>query len=101
MKKILSLVLVLILAMSVFAVVASAADGSGTAVEFPETTLPSIAEAFQAVSDFLKLEAFTPYVEAFHTAFGDFYIQLDVWLRAIGVVLNSAIGDLLGSGIFG
>lgn len=100
MKKILSLVLVLVLTMSLFAVVA-AAEGTGTPVELPETTLPSIGEAFQAVSDFLKLEALTPYFDAFHAAFGDFYIQLDVWLRAIGVVLNGALGEFLSSGFFG
>lgn len=101
MKKILSLVLVLVLAMSVFAVVASATEGTGTPVELPETTIPSVGEAFDAISDFFKLEALTPYFEAFHTAFADFYIQLDVWLRALGVVINGVLGDMLGNGFFG
>lgn len=105
MKKILSVVLVLVLMMSV-AVVAFATDGAletpGTETVFPETpSMPSIDGIFNAISDFLKLEAFAPYVEGFHEALGDFYIQLDLWLRALGVVLNNAIGGLLNSGIFG
>ncbi len=105
MKKILSVILVLALMMSV-AVMASATDGalgnSGTEAVFPEApSMPSIDEAFNALADFLKLEAFAPYISAFHEALSDFYIQLDLWLRALGVVLNGAIGGLLNSGIFG
>ena len=100
MKKILSLVLVLVLMMSV-AVVAFATDGAGTEVAVPDEGIPSVGEMFQAFSDFLKLEAFTPYIDAFHSAFGQFYVQLDVWLRALGVVVNNYLGDLLNSGFFG
>jgi hypothetical protein len=97
MKKILSLVLVLVLMMSV-AVVASAADT--TEAILPEGAAVSIGEAFQAFSDFLKLEAFQPYFDAFHTAFGDFYIQLDVWLRAIGIAVNGFLDYLISNGFF-
>ncbi len=105
MKKILSVILVLVLMMSV-AVMASAADGAldnaGTGVTFPQApSMPSIDEAFNALADFLKLEAFAPYIEGFHEALSGFYIQLDLWLRALGVVINGAIGGLLNSGIFG
>lgn len=105
MKKILSVVLVLVLMMSV-ALVASATDGAlgnaGTEAVFPEVPeMPSIDTIFNAVSDFLKLEAFKPYISGFHEALGGFYVQLDLWLRALGVVLNGAIGGLLNSGIFG
>ena len=104
MKKILSLVLVLVLMMSV-AVMASAADGAfedaGTATLPEAAAMPSIDEAFNALADFLKLEAFAPYIAGFHEALSGFYIQLDLWLRALGVVLNGAVGGLLNSGIFG
>jgi len=98
MKKILSLVLVLVLMMSV-AVMASATDGAldnaGTAVTFPESaSMPSIDEAFEALADFLKLEAFAPYISAFHEALSDFYKQLDLWLRALGVVVNNVLGGV-------
>lgn len=94
MKKILSLILVLILMMSV-AVVASAADGTGTSVTLPDAgSLPSLNDAFMAISDFLKLEAFAPYISGFHEALGDFYIQLDLWLRALGVVINGVLGGV-------
>lgn len=99
MKKILSVVLVLVLMMSV-AVMASATDSalssSGTAVTFPESaSMPSLDEAFNAIADFLKLEAFTPYISSFHEALSDFYIQLDLWLRALGVFVNGVL-----SGVF-
>ena len=104
MKKILSVVLVLVLMMSV-AVMASAEgalDNTGTEVVLPDMgSLPSIDEAFNALSDFLKFEAFAPYISGFHEALSGFYIQLDLWLKAIGPVLNNAIGSLLNSGIFG
>ena len=98
MKKFLSLVLVVILMMSV-AVMASAEgtalEGSGTTSILPDTTtIPSVGEMFDAVSDFLKLEAFMPYVESFHTALSDFYVQLDLWLRALGVVINGVLGGV-------
>ena len=98
MKKILSLVLVLVLMMSV-AVMASATDGAlgntGTEVTFPQTpSMPSLDEAFNAIADFLKLEAFAPYVQSFHEALGDFYIQLDLWLRALGVVIHGVLGGV-------
>ena len=98
MKKFLSLVLVLVLMMSV-AVMASAEgtalEGSGTTATLPGAdSLPSIGEMFDAVSDFLKLDAFMPYVDSFHTAMADFYVQLDLWLRALGVVLNGVLGGM-------
>ena len=97
MKKFLSLVLVLVLMMSV-AVIASAEGplpGTGTDAVLPEAgALPSIGEMFDAVSDFLKLEAFMPYVESFHTAMSDFYVQFDLWLRALGGVINGVLGGI-------
>lgn len=98
MKKILCLVLALVLMMSV-AVMASAEgtalEGSGTTAILPEAgSLPSVGEMFDAVSDFLKLEAFMPYVDSFHEALADFYVQLDLWLRALGVVINGVLGGV-------
>ncbi len=98
MKKFLSLVLVLILMMSV-AVIASAEGtalpGTGTDAVLPDTgSIPSVGEMFDAISDFLKLEAFMPYIDSFHTAMSDFYVQLDLWLRALGVVINGVLGGI-------
>lgn len=100
MKKFLSLILVLVLMMSV-AVMASAEgtalEGTGSTANLAESsTIPSIGEMFDAVADFLKLEAFMPYVESFHTALADFYVQLDLWLRALGVVINGVLGGMIG-----
>ena len=105
MKKILSLVLVLVLMMSV-AVMASAEgtafDNVGATANFAQTAgTPSIDEAFNALSDFLKLEAFQPYISGFHNALSGFYAQFDLWLKAIAPALNSFVGGLLNSGIFG
>ncbi len=95
MKKILSLVLVLVLMMSV-AVVASATDTSlPIAGESSGDFNNELNNAFMAISDFLKLDAFAPYIDGFHEAFLEFYIQLDVWLRAISVFVYSFIGNIL------
>lgn len=96
MKKFLSVVLVLVLTMSV-ALTASAADMSaGIAVPAAEggITMPSVGEAFNALSDFLKLEPIMVFINGFHEAMGGFYIQLDTWLRAIGVVVNGVLGGV-------
>ena len=96
MKKFLSVVLVLVLTMSV-ALTASAADMSaGIAVPVAEggITLPSVTEAFNAFADFLKLEPIMVFINGFHEAMGGFYIQLDAFLRAIGVVVNGVLGGI-------
>lgn len=98
MKKVLSLVLVLVIAMSV-ALSASAADMSaGITVPIADEaiTMPSIGEAFDALSDFLKLEPIMVFINAFHEAMGGFYRQLDVWLRAFGVLANGVLGGIFG-----
>lgn len=96
MKKLLSVVLVLVIAMSV-AVTASATD-MGTAVAAAEggITLPSMNDVFVAVSDFMKLESIMVFVNAFHEAMGGFYQQLDVWLKAFGVVAHGVLGSVFG-----
>jgi opacity protein-like surface antigen len=96
MKKLLSVVLVLVLTMSV-ALTASAVDMSaGAAVPVAEggITMPSIGEAFNALSDFLKLEPIMVFVNGFHEAMGGFYVQFDSWLRAIGVVVYGILGGV-------
>lgn len=96
MKKLLSVVLVLIIAMSVM-LTASAADMSaGVTVPVADGgfTMPSINDAFKALSDFMKLEAIMVYVNAFHEAMGGFYKQLDVWLKAFGVIANGVLGGI-------
>lgn len=100
MKKFLSLVLVLVLMMSV-AVMASAEgtalEGTGSSAAVSgSASMPSVGEMFDAVADFLKLDAFMPYLRAFHTALGDFYIQLDPWIRSLGLVINGFLGSSLG-----
>ena len=96
MKKVLSLVLILVIAMSVVFTV-SAADGmsAGTAVDLgTNITLPDLDSAFDALAEFLKLEAIMVYVNNFHTTFGSFYDQLNVWLQAIGVVIHGVLGGV-------
>ena len=96
MKKLLSVVLVLVLTMSV-ALTASAADMSaGVAVPVAEGGLDmvDIGGAFDALSDFLKLEPIMVFVNGFHEAMGDFYVQFDSWLRAIGVVVYGILGGV-------
>lgn len=95
MKKFLSVVLVLVLMMSV-ALSASAIDMSA-GLEIPSLegfTMPDVTEAFNAFADFLKLEPIMVFVNGFHEAMGDFYIQLDTWLRAIGVVVTGVLGSV-------
>ena len=99
MKKILSVVLVLMLIMSV-ALSASAADmTSGVTVPATEGgfTLPDIGGAFDAFSDFLKLEPIMVFVNGFHEAMGGFYVQLDTWLRALRVVVNGFLSGLFAT----
>ena len=102
MKKILSLVLVLIIAMSV-ALPASAEDltaslGDLSNIQMPSLEMPefaSLSEAFDAVADFLKLEGIMVYVTEFHLYMDDFYRELDTFLKAFGVVINGIL-----SGVF-
>ena len=105
MKKILSLVLVLIIAMSVAlpASAASAEDltaslGDLSNIQMPSLEMPefaSLSEAFDAVADFLKLEGIMVYVTEFHLYMDDFYRELDTFLKAFGVVINGIL-----SGVF-
>ena len=96
MKKFLSVVLVLVLTMSV-ALTASAADMSaGVAVPVAEggLNMVDIGGAWDALSDFLKLEPIMVFVNGFHESMGDFYVQFDVWLRALRVVVDGLLAGV-------
>lgn len=96
MKKFLSVVLVLMLMMSVAFSVSAADMTAGVAVPAAEGgfTLPDVGEAFDALSDFLKLEPIMVFVNGFHDAMGGFYEQFDTWLRALRVVVNGFLAGI-------
>ena len=98
MKKFLSVVLVLVLMMSI-AMTASAADlTAGVAVPAAEgITMPDVGSAFDALSDFLKLEPIMVFVNGFHESMGGFYEQLDTWLRALRVVVDGVLAGIFAT----
>lgn len=93
MKKVLSVILVLVLMMSV-ALSASAADATALA---EGGSMLDIGGAFDALSDFLKLDPIMVFVNGFHEAMGGFYVQLDTWLRALRVVVDGVLTGIFAT----